>query len=431
MRYASAPSSLADAAARHSGGGPRVLILQEWVPRYRVEFFEALKDALAARGAHLTVAHGQPDARTAARKDAAAVQGALARRSRALGVAGRSAVWQPWRDQTASADLIVVNEGMRFVLNYLLLARQRLGYGPPVAYWGHGANHSATTRATPLERARTFVYRLPRWWFAYTEGGKRRLAALGCPRDRITVVQNSVATTALKRAIDAVGTPEIAELRGRLGLQAGPIGLFLGSLYDAKRIDFLIEASDAIAASLPGFSLLIGGDGPSHELARRLSASRPHVHLLGRVDGRAKAVLLRAADLLLQPSAVGLSITEAACASLPVVAMADSGHGPEIEYLEDGANGVLVRGDDSPAAYAEAVVSLLGDAERLRALSAAAGELGRRYSGEAAVARFADGLARFAAAENRPFPPPASCKCSDPQPIPSPRRPGAAPSGDR
>lgn len=393
-----------NSAARRMIDVRKILILQEWVPQYRVALFEALADELAARGAELTLAHGQPDPATATRGDATTVRGALRRPNRRLRLASRSAVWQSWLDLAGQTDLIVVGEGMRFLLNYLLLARQHLGGGAPVAYWGHGANHVGATRSAPVEHARDLVYRLPRWWFAYTEGGRRRLSGLGFPLDRITVVQNSAATPALTKELDQVGSSEIARLRADLGLEPGPIGLFLGSLYDAKRLDFLVEASDVIAHSLPKFSLLICGDGPDYESVKELSARRPHVHLLGRVDGEKKAAALSAADVLLQPSAMGLSITEAFAAALPVVAIEGSGHRPEIEYLQDGVNGVLIGRASSAAAYAAAVVSLLRAGNQLRAFSIAARESARRYSAENTVAQYVAGLEGFAEAEGRPLP---------------------------
>ena len=42
-----------------------------------------------------------------------------------------------------------------------------------------------------------------------------------------------------------------------------------------------------------------------------------------------------------------------------------SGHGPEIDYLKDGVNGIIVEENDNPEIYAKAVARLLKD-EKLR-----------------------------------------------------------------
>ncbi|MEP6878903.1 MAG: glycosyltransferase [Nitrosospira sp.] len=54
------------------------------------------------------------------------------------------------------------------------------------------------------------------------------------------------------------------ELRAEIGAEDGTkIGLFCGSLYPDKRLDYMVEAADQIHAALPDFRLLIMGDGPS------------------------------------------------------------------------------------------------------------------------------------------------------------------------
>jgi glycosyltransferase involved in cell wall biosynthesis len=81
--------------------------------------------------------------------------------------------------------------------------------------------------------------------------------------------------------------------------------------------------------------------------------------------------------LLLMPGGVGLVVLDSFALGVPMVTTDTRMHGPEIDYLEDGRNGILIECGESVETYADGVVGLLQDEgclERLRegALAAAA-----------------------------------------------------------
>ena len=164
----------------------------------------------------------------------------------------------------------------------------------------------------------------------------------------------------------------------------GPIGLFLGSLYPHKRLDYLMAAADEIAARLPAFRLVIAGDGPEREAVAAAASSRPHVLWTGYAEGERKAVLLKSAAVLLIPGAVGLVIVDGFVAGVPTITTSVSTHGPEVEYLSDGENGMLLPADASPTEYAEAALTALGNGSRhARGRSAGGNHLLDRDDGRA------------------------------------------------
>src|SRR5262249_49851114 len=151
------------------------------------------------------------------------------------------------------------------------------------------------------------------------------------------------------------------------------------SLYPEKRLGFLLEAAALVAEHVPDFQLVVAGDGPERELAVAAALEHRWVTYLGRVDGvEARAALLRDADLLPVPDAVGLVVVDGFAAGVPLVTTASCLHGPEFEYLEPEANGVVV--DGGPEAYAAEIVSLLRDPERRARLRAGCVEASRRYT---------------------------------------------------
>jgi glycosyltransferase involved in cell wall biosynthesis len=370
---------------------PRVLFVLEWMPAYRVEFFSSLDEALRDRGIRLLVAHGEPTADVAARSDARDLPGAIQRPSKVVSFGSRSLVWQPFRTEARSFDLAVLNEGSRFLLNYLLLADQFRGRAR-AAFWGNGANLNELDASWLAERIKRPLYRLPHWYFAYTEGSRDRISGLGFPAERITVVQNAVSTETVCREIGEVGADDVHAMRIELGLEEGMLGLFLGSLRAPRRLGFLLEAADQIAAARPDFTLVVAGDGPDREKFAAQVARRPNVRMVGRVDGVRKAVLLSAADLLLLPGGIGLNIVEGFAAGVPTVSTALPTHAPEVEYLRDGVNGRMLPADTSPREYAQAALDLFNHPSRLSDLSRGAAEAAQVYTNEAMVSRVAAGV---------------------------------------
>jgi glycosyltransferase involved in cell wall biosynthesis len=369
----------------------RVVIVQEWMPAYRVEFFEALRCALSERDIDLSVVYGNAPAEMAPRQQAKPLASGHFRRNRVLRIGRRQLVWQPWTEHLRWADLVVVNEGARFLLNYRLLARQPAGRCR-VAFWGHGSHFDGEEASAVVEWGKRYLYRLPHWWFAYTEASRRRLVRMGVPEERTTVAQNALSTERVGREVADVDARRAAETSRRLGLTPGLTGLFLGSLYRAKRLDYLVEAADGVSAARPGFRLLIAGDGPDGERISRMVESRPYVRMLGHVEGDEKAVLLKLATFLLLPGAAGLGVLDAFAGGLPVVSAAVDAHGPELEYVADGENGRILSGDASPGDYAGVVRELLDDPAQLAALEEGARRSASVYTQAAMVSRFADGV---------------------------------------
>jgi L-malate glycosyltransferase len=117
---------------------------------------------------------------------------------------------------------------------------------------------------------------------------------------------------------------------------------------------------------------------------------------VGPVAGTRKIEWLGVAEVLIAPGAVGLGLVEAFAAGVPTVVCEGGGHGPELAYLESGVNGLMVPA--TPQSLARAVLSLLQEvplAQRLREGCRAAAD---RYTLEAMVANFCDGVDTWRAA---------------------------------
>jgi L-malate glycosyltransferase len=319
---------------------------------------------------------------------------------RHLRVGRRGLLWQPYPASLREAQLVIVEQASDLILNYRLLNAQRRGH-TRIAFFGHGQNF-AEGASRFGEAVKSRASRRVHWWFAYTEKAADVVAGLGYPRDRITVVNNAIDTTQLAAELQEVRASGAADaLRRELGLGDGPVGVFLGTLRPDKGLDLLFAAAARIHAARGDFRLVVVGAGPMATEVQRRADQEPWLHYLGARYGQDRAAVLALGDLMLLPGAVGLVVLDAIVAGTPLITTADSPHGPEIAYLRDRENGLLVSTGGDPARYADAVLQVLGDAELAERLSAGCRSDAGRYSLEDMTSRFAEGIRQALRAPRR------------------------------
>jgi glycosyltransferase involved in cell wall biosynthesis len=365
----------------------RIAQIDEFVPHYTVGCLNAIARTLARHGAEFTYFAGTPP-------DGAGFHDGLDSVDRAVRVPNLyigPAYWQHLYGQVRDHDLVIVPQANAPLLNYVLLASRRL-FGKPrrIAYVGHGMNFQSHGKDGLRERWKRAMIGAVDHWFAYTQVTADIVAASGFPRERITVFNNSIDVSAMREAaahVAAVGRPAA---RAKLNLGTGPTAVFCSRLSRMKRLDFLFEAVDIVKQSVPDFQLVVIGDGEDRAWVDDYASSRAWVKPVGALYGAAKCECIAACDVMVMPSAVGLSILDAFAGGLPTIAANFNNHGPEIAYLKQDVNGIITA--PHPRAYAQAVMAVLTDPVRLAAMSASADESAEIYSLEHMVERFSQGI---------------------------------------
>jgi len=382
------PSSNAPPVSR------QVVILQYRLFHYRRDLFERLRAVCRERGIRLDVVAGQPFGREKDKLDEGHLPWAHKVTNWYFPIKEKKDLcWQPVPKELKRCDLLVVMQENRLLSNYWWMVKRRFG-GPKVAFWGHGRDYQTNAPGGLRERWKRAMINQVDWWFAYTALSAAEVRAAGFPPERITCLNNAIDTAGFRREVRDVGERERSAMREALGWKGapGPTALFCGSLYPDKKLDFLFDACDLIRARIPGFKLVVIGDGSSATLVRKAAASRSWCAYVGAKRGRDKAALFSISDIVLNPGLVGLHVLDAFAAGLPMVTTRGAKHSPEIAYLESGRNG-LITGDGIDE-YADAVVSLLSDPGRLEALRRSALEDAATYTVEQMADNFADGLAK-------------------------------------
>ena len=246
---------------------PRVLIIQAEMKHYRLPFFTKLHEALRQDGIELAIAYSAQNRRQATRGDSAELPPEIGRKVPGYWFADRFLYQSLWRE-IFSADLVIVGNENKYLINpfLLLLSALRL---KTVAFWGLGPNMHPD-RSAFSEWIKEKLVASVDWWFAYTETIADYLRQHGMPADRVTNVQNATDTVDLRRQLSEIPDDEAAQAKRALtGSDASQIGIYCGLLGEIKAIPMLVEAARLVRQCRPNFHLVIVGNGPGSEVARR------------------------------------------------------------------------------------------------------------------------------------------------------------------
>jgi 1,2-diacylglycerol 3-alpha-glucosyltransferase len=193
-----------------------------------------------------------------------------------------------------------------------------------------------------------------------------------------------------------------AAARRSLGVgPAEPLVLYVGRLDREKSVDRVLAAFERVASTLPAARLVLVGQGTETQRLQRIARALPvveRIRFLGLRPHHSLAECYQAADVFLFASETetqGLVLAEAAACGLPAVAVDAPGCD---EVVRDGDTGILTKGD--PAALAEAVIGLLLDPERRRAMARRGREIAERLFDvklqiDRTMAVYADAVARL------------------------------------
>lgn len=368
----------------------KVAIISVGIRPYRVSFLTKLSNSLAKHEISLTVCH-DGDNEGSGLCGEWSLPGNIGTVVRCTRF-GKKAKFYHLPDAIYDHDLIIMTQLSSMLVNYMIIAKRWFGWNYKTAFWGHGRNLRIKRRQAPAEFVKKKISVCVDWWFAYNRYSAEVVENLGYSPSRITEVRNSVDTTALQDRLRSSGTDELESLRSSLGIASDQVAVYTGSLTNEKRIGFLLEAAMLVRNKIKDFHLIVLGDGPLAPVVREAAARCAWIHWEGAKFEAEKVPYWAISKLLLMPGGVGLVVIDSFALGVPMVTTANRLHGPEISYLRDGENGIMVADAESAESYASAVVGLLQDPRRLAKLRE--GCLGDcdKYSIEEMVKRFTEGV---------------------------------------
>ncbi|MCC6510460.1 MAG: glycosyltransferase family 4 protein [Pirellulaceae bacterium] len=250
------------------------------------------------------------------------------------------------------------------------------GRGRPLlgSYYGRLQLVSTFLRAADLARFATFrrFHRV----LANSEAQRAELHRFGMPKRLVDLLPSFVDT----QTHHAPSEHEIAKARLELGIDPSRVVLAtVARLAVNKGHTYMLQALREVVAKHPEVLYLVPGEGDMHwrgegglrgELEREAASLglQNHVRFLGYVPN--VKVVLDATDLLVSPSlleGMQVALLEAMASGLPIVA---TNIGGTPDAVTDGQTGMLVP-PANPSALASAVLAMLSDQARMKAMGRA------------------------------------------------------------
>jgi glycosyltransferase involved in cell wall biosynthesis len=326
----------------------RLLIVQPYLPKYRVPFFESLIAQLAGDGIDCRVTASRVPGAHANRGDAGHAPWIIETTRHRVKMLGKSFGSMGSGPARRGADAVIVGLQSSQVDPYRAILERRTLH-TRVGVWGHVKSY--------VNKSNHMDERLERWLarnadhvFAYTPSGARHAQGYGISPTRITSVMNSVDVSGTLAALNQLDEQELLAFQQQHHIDPTNAASFIGGLDQPKRVGFLQDALDHIWHRDRNFKLLIGGNGVDADILQP-SVARGQVVMLGYAGEREKAFLARSSTVLAMPGRIGLVAVESLALGLPVVTTNWPYHAPEYEYLTEGTS--RFSSDNDPRAYAD------------------------------------------------------------------------------
>lgn len=341
----------------------KILIAYKFMPQYRIDFFNRLKDELAKEGIELQIVYGTSI--HANRNDEKRLEWATYRKNKIIKFAGISFYWQPITDLIRKKDLVIVEQANSLLINYYLIFK-RMFTKTKLGFWGHGRNRQGKEKSLSNWFKKLLINKCDHW-FAYTKSVRSYLLKQGYPDTKISVVNNSFDTLKLNTQFHSISNEEKEQLRKDLNIKINDdVAIYCGALYKEKRLDFLLQAADKVKSKNPNFKLIIIGSGNDTGIVHEFANTRNWVHYVGAKFDREKALYFSISKLFLMPGAVGLAVIDSFALEIPMILCSIDIHGPEVDYLVEGENCIF--SEDDIEDFTEKTLDILNNNEKLERL---------------------------------------------------------------
>ena len=309
---------------------PTVAVLNPYLPRYRRDFFDGVKESATAQGVNFILITGRPSKRMSSRGDTV-----TASYHKVVPQLSLNFFMLRFRLLFASrllreSSAVVYELSITNLNSWLAVLRKKRH---KVILWGHGPGYLSKDSGFKSFLLRQMANRADQI-LTYTEGGKRSLITLGVNGDKIQSVDNTFDWSNLKLQVDSLTNEEARNFRLDIGFEENDIIFsFIGALDKEKRIDFLAKVMNVAWNSNRSIKFIFAGNGP--ELYKLKPAiERGQAIYLQRADDVLKAKIGRISRAILCPGNVGLIAVDALVLGRPILSTF-ARSSPEKEYLTE------------------------------------------------------------------------------------------------
>jgi len=346
----------------------KILLFQRIVPHYRIPIFEILNRELNI------IVCSSPE------KKNATLKSEVFNLNYPHEIIGR--VYFPIGESVVLQNLIrplfkyrpkiIISEYSPGYLTFWLLFVIKSFLNIKLIVWSHGIQNEEMQKPFNSFKSKIslFVFRKVDAIILYSN---ERANILGKKIDKkkIFVAQNTINTSGLLKLRENFKRIGKSKIKKELNFTNKYNLIYIGRFLKSKRIDLILATFFIINKRLD-IGLHFIGSGPETNVIEPYLNMGTSIYAYGGIiDEETSGKYLYASDILINPGYVGLSIIHGMCFEKPIVTcnIENSGsfHGPEIEYLIDGYNGLLV--SQKPEDISDAIYDLLTNNKKLEELS--------------------------------------------------------------
>lgn len=358
----------------------RVVFVQKFVPHYRLPLFEKLRTKFAEHGIEFVLIYGRPDAYEGSKIKMEYPDWGQKVSSWIIPLPGkftRYLYWQWAPFKVRRGDVVIVEHASKLLDNYPIFLMQQVGW-VSMCYFGHGKNFQGHREIGLARKIKQLMVRKISIWFAYTEISRQILIDQNVPDEKIVVVNNTLTES---RQLDE---SEVERDPKKF--------VYIGGLYKEKRLDVIFDSVALLHAQDPEIKLVIAGTGPMQDEVKAFADANDWCDYRGPVFGIERDKLLLGCTAILNPGLVGLIAIDSFQYAIPIIAVTLPNHSPEIAYLENEQNALILSERGDANLFAEALRRYLSSKELSEKLRQGCRDSASQYTLDDTAQRFVNGV---------------------------------------
>lgn len=226
----------------------------------------------------------------------------------------------------------------------------------PIIKWGHGVN--LVDQNNKFKKMLFgYIHNLVDAIIIYSEEEKRHFSPKSLKK--CFIAYNTINFSAIPKV-----NTTIKEIKDKYDIPFEKVVLFVGRITKHKKVDILLDFFKDKKNQSEGL-VIVGPDMSEAQL--EIVKDSPCIRYLGPIYDHIEVnEIFKMADIFCIPGANGLGVNQAMYWGLPILTIDSGQHSPEITYVKNGRNGLLV---SSEKELAEKLHFLLQNESKLKELS--------------------------------------------------------------
>lgn len=242
-------------------------------------------------------------------------------------------------------DIIITSGNKRIIQNHILqLLRFIKGFR--LLYLQHAKTYSSNSKIfLYFEKLyfRCYTLLLSDGFVLYTKWEKLKMIQEGFPENKLSYLNNTIDAEQIKKNVKLQSAERVNRILAKYDIARCQSIIFIGRLTNAKNPSEIFQYCELIKEQYKGIQVIFISDKP-----KEYDNSLSQYIFTGLIyDEEIISAIMTQCRFVFIPFGAGLSIIHAFAYGKPVVVVDSPNHCPEIMYVRNDINGVILKGKDT------------------------------------------------------------------------------------